>query len=90
MKIEYDPAKRNTTLETRGLDMAQAGEVWNGPHLSFEDNRQDYGEPRFITFGLLSDRLVFVAWTQRGNTCRVISMRKANEREKKRYGPLLR
>lgn len=88
MKIEYDPAKRTKTLETRGLDMAQAGEIWNGPHLTFEDNRQDYGEPRFVTFGLLSDRLVFVAWTLRGDTHRVISMRKANEREQKRYGPL--
>ena len=89
MKIEYDPAKRNTTLETRGLDMAQASEIWDGPHLTFEDNRQDYGEPRFVTFGLLSDRLVFVAWTLRGDTLRVFSMRKANEREQKRYGPLL-
>lgn len=69
--------------------MAQAGEVWNGPHLTFEDDRQDYGEPRLVTFGLLRDRLVFVAWTRRGDTHRVISMRKANEREQKRYGPLL-
>ncbi len=41
MEIDYDPAKRATTLDERGLDMAHAGEVFDGPHLTFEDDRQD-------------------------------------------------
>lgn len=89
MKIEYDPAKRQTTLETRGLDMAQAGEVFEGVHISVEDDRRDYGETRYITIGFLDGRMVVVAWTPRGSASRVISMRKANEREQKAYGPVL-
>ena len=89
MDVDYDPAKRALTLEMRGLDMARAGEVFFGPHLTFEDDRRDYGEPRCITLGYLDGRLVFMAWTPRGEVCRVISMRKTNERERKRYEPLL-
>jgi len=89
MEIECDPVKRATTLDARGLDMAQAGEVFDGPHLTFEDDRQDYGEPRYVTLGHLGGRMVFIAWTTRGNARRIISMRKANERERKSYGPRL-
>ena len=89
MKVTFDPAKRAATLETRKLDMARAGEVFEGPHLTFEDTRRDYGETRLVTFGRLAGRIVFVAWTQRGAVRRIISMRKANDREAKRYGPRL-
>ncbi len=89
MKITFDPAKRDATLRLRGLDMVLAGEVFEGLHVTYEDNRRDYGEPRLVTFGRIGDRLVFVAWTHRGDALRIISMRKANEREQKRYGDLL-
>ena len=90
MQISYDPAKRDETLAHRGLDMADAGTVLYGPTLTVEDDRFDYGEPRFITIGLLNARMVVVAWTPRGETHRIISMRKANDREITRYGPALR
>ncbi|MBF9052434.1 BrnT family toxin [Roseobacter sp. HKCCD9010] len=89
MKIEYDPAKRQTTLEARGLDMAQAGEVFEDARITVEDDRRDYGETRNITIGFLGGRMVVVAWTPRGTSHRVISMRKANDREQKTYGPVL-
>jgi uncharacterized DUF497 family protein len=89
MKIEYDPAKRDTTLEVRGLDMADAMAVFDGPHLTVEDDRRDYGETRNLTIGFLAGRLVVMAWTPRQGAIRVISMRKANEREKRAYGPRL-
>ena len=85
MDIEYDPAKRDVTLEKRGLDMARAGEVLAGSHLTFPDIRFDYGEERFVTVGLLDERMVVLAWTPRGAASRIISMRKANDREEKRY-----
>jgi uncharacterized DUF497 family protein len=50
-----------------------------------EDDRADYGETRFITAGLLDGRMVVMVWTLRGEVRRVISMRKANEREQARY-----
>ncbi len=85
MEIEYDPAKRQRTLKNRRLDFAQCLEVFSGPVLEMEDTRFDYGETRFITFGLLGIRMVVVVWTFRGNKRRIISMRKANEREKQRF-----
>jgi uncharacterized protein len=81
MKIEFDAAKRLETLATRKLDMADAVLVFACPHKTVEDDRRDYGEVRFVTVGYLSGRMVYVAWTPRGDTRRIISMRKANDRE---------
>ncbi|WP_225029426.1 BrnT family toxin [Xinfangfangia pollutisoli] len=89
MKCTSDPAKRAKTLAERGLDMDHAGEVFAGPTVTFEDDRFDYGETRFITVGFMVERMVLIAWTPRGPTRRIISMRKANDREQRTYGPLL-
>ena len=85
MEISYDSEKRDLTLARRGLDFADAAQVFAGTALTIEDDRRDYGEARYQTLGLLNGRLVMVVWTPRGETRHVFSMRKANEREKKRY-----
>lgn len=85
MKITFDPAKREAALTNRGLDFAQADEVFAGLHATLPDDRQDYGEPRFISAGMLADRLVVVVWTPRGDARRIISMRHAHEREVQRW-----
>ncbi|AOV98544.1 Protein of uncharacterised function (DUF497) [Edwardsiella tarda] len=85
MKIEYDQNKREKTLLERGIDFARAGEIFAGMHFTAEDCRQDYGEIRKITVGKLDARIVVMVWTPRGNVRRIISMRKANEREIKRF-----
>ena len=85
MKVEFDAAKRAGTLEQRGLDMARAGEVLEGATLTIEDDRMDYGETRYITIGFLDERMVVLVWTPRGDVHRIISMRKANDREKAIY-----
>lgn len=87
MRIECDPDKREATLAERGLDMLRAGEIFAGPTLSVEDDRQNYGERRYISIGFLDGRMVVLVWTDRAQTRRIISMRKANEREQKIYGP---
>jgi len=66
--------------------MARAAEVFEGPTLTVEDDRRDYGEERYITIGFLDQRMVVVVWTARNATRRIISMRKANEREQAHYG----
>ena len=88
MSIEFDEEKRAATLKARGLDMARAGEVYEGAHLTFEDKRRDYGEERIITIGFLDERMVVLVWTPRKGAHRIISMRKANEREKTLYTPI--
>jgi uncharacterized protein len=89
MKITFDPEKRDSTLEHRGLDMAQADQVFAGPTITVEDDRKDYGEKRLITIGYLLKRMVVLVWTQRGTTRRIISLRKANDREQASYGKKL-
>ena len=81
MLIEFDTDKRNKTLAERRLDFSCADEVFAGPVLSWADERLEYGETRWITFGLLDTRFVVLVWTPRGEARRIISMRYANERE---------
>ena len=87
MRIEFDEAKRAATLKARGLDMARAPLVFAGATLTVEDDRHDYGEVRYITIGFLDDTMVVIVWTRRNDTHRIISLRRANERERRLYGP---
>lgn len=86
MDIEFDPDKRGLTLQERGLDFADAGELFQGPNATRQDTRNDYGETRFQTMGLLYGRAVMVVWTPRGEARRIISMRYAHEQEAKAFG----
>ncbi|MGE0151163.1 MAG: BrnT family toxin [Reyranellaceae bacterium] len=81
MRISFDPNKRRKTLHERGLDFADAARIFAGPHFENLDDRFDYGEDRYITVGLLDGIVVVIVWTQRGQTRRIISMRKANAKE---------
>ena len=85
MKITFDPVKRAMALADRGLDFEDAAELFRGDTLDFPDDRRDYGELRMLTVGHLHGRMVIVILTPRGNARRVISMRKANAREKARF-----
>ena len=85
MDISFDPAKRARTLAERGLDFADAGRVFAGLTMTRPDDRFDYPEPRFQTFGLLDDRLVMVVWADVEGRRRIVSMRKCNDEERERY-----
>lgn len=83
MAIVFDPTKRRSTLEARGLDLARADEVFAGKTATVEDDRENYGETRYITAGFLDDRLVVMVWTPRGDNKRIISMRHCHDKEEK-------
>ena len=85
MELEWDEVKRLANYAKHGLDFRDAEKVFQGITLTAEDNRQDYGEKRFISLGLLEDMVVVVVHTARSEKTRIISMRKANQREKKTY-----
>lgn len=89
MKIAFDSAKQAKTLAERGLDFRRCNEVFAANHMTLPDDRRDYGEPRFMTVGTLDSRMVVVVWTPRNGNCRIISMRRANDREQKIHGPRL-
>jgi uncharacterized DUF497 family protein len=82
VRIVFDPAKRALTLEKRGLDFALAGLLFGERHMTRAGDRRDYGEPRFIPIGSIDRDVVVLGWTPRGEARRIISMRKANAREK--------
>jgi uncharacterized protein len=89
MRIEYTEAKRQWTLSERGLDFANAGRVFDGAVFTQQDDRFEYPEPRFQTYGFLDERLIMFAWTPIPNGIHVISMRKCNDREKRRFASKL-
>ena len=85
VEIEFDANKRDKTLTKRGLDFARAADVFAGRHFTVEDTREDYGELRYVTVGQCDGRLIIMVWTPRGEVRRIVSMRKANDREQTRY-----
>ena len=87
--IRFDPSKRLRTLEQRGLDFLDARTVLSGPTIQFPDRRRDYGELRNVCFGWLRGRVVVVVYTELSGIRHIISMRKANEREQRRFLPHL-
>ncbi len=89
MKITFDEVKRAWTLRERGLDFAGAGAIFDGPEFTQLDDRYDYPEPRYQTYGLLGERLVMIAWTPTHNGIHVISMRKCNDREQRKFASKL-
>jgi len=86
MKFEWDKRKNSANAEKHGLDFADAYKVFESPMLVKLDDREDYGEERWIGIGLMDMRVVVMVFTeQKENTIRVISFRKATSDETKRY-----
>ena len=85
MELEWDEAKRQWTLRNRNMDFADVVDFEMSTAEHQHDLRQDYGERRYVSTGYLRGRLCVVCWTLRQGRLRVISLRKANDREKKAY-----
>ncbi len=86
MDFEFDPWKDEANRAKHGVSLALAEVLFGSPHLTVEDDRFDYGEVRRIAFGHIRERLFVCVFVDRGSTRRIISLRKANSREVKRYG----
>ena len=89
MEITFDPAKREKTFRERDLDFADTPAVFGGRTFTIRDDRRDYSEARWITVGLLRGRMMVIVWTPRIGARHIISFRKANDREEKKYKDLL-
>ena len=81
MRFTWHEPKRQATLQKRGLDFAQAKQLFAGPTFTFEDDRQDYGEQRWVTLGLLREKVVIIVHTESEAEIRIISMREAEKDE---------
>ena len=85
MKIAFDPAKDAVNRAKHGVSLGEAGGLDWDRVLAIPDARADYGELREIGYGPIGRRLYCVVFVDRGDTRRIISLRKANRREIDRY-----
>ncbi|MEO8859191.1 MAG: BrnT family toxin [Burkholderiaceae bacterium] len=85
MRFTYDSVKSERNVAERGIafDLAESFD-WSAA-LIVEDTRNDYPEPRYQALGLLDERLHMLVFTPRDGALHVISLRRANQRERKRY-----
>ncbi|MBV9906737.1 MAG: BrnT family toxin [Hyphomicrobiales bacterium] len=86
MQWTFDPAKDALNQEKHGVSLALAEVLFGGPHISVSDRRFDYGETRQVAVGFINGRLFVCVYTDREDERRIISLRKANSREVRRYG----
>lgn len=85
MELEWDEEKRQRTLAERGLDFADVVRFELREAVTRPDLRKDYGEVRFNSHGYLDGVLWNLCWTIRKGNFRIISLRKCNERERKKH-----
>ena len=85
MRLTYDPKKNLENTRERGLSFERAAEFDFVTAHTDIDRRRDYGETRFTSTGYLGERLHVICFTETDDGIRVISFRKANDREKKKY-----
>ena len=85
MKLGWDEKKSRQNAKKHGIPFDIAPEMFNGAVYEAEDDREDYGETRTMAIGMIQGRFFVCVDTMRGDERRVISLRKANGREQKRY-----
>ncbi len=85
MEFEWDEAKRFANLRKHGVDFARVVAFEWQTSTAYLDRRRHYGELRLIASGFISHRLHILVFTYRGSRIRVISLRKANDKEIAEY-----
>lgn len=85
MDFEWDSAKEQANRKKHGVDFSTAAKVFLDPYVIEFDDLDASGELRFNAIGLVEDRMLFVAYTMRGDKVRVISARGAEPHEKRKY-----
>ncbi|MDE0434405.1 MAG: BrnT family toxin [Bryobacterales bacterium] len=91
MKFEWDETKNQANIRKHGVSFEIAKRIFEGPVLTWLDNRMDYGEDRYISVGLVErTALIVVAHTDRESRTRLISARPASRRERQAYHERIR
>ena len=85
MEFEWDESKRISNLSKHGIDFSAVPTVFGGMIVTIEDDRLDYGEDRFVTFGLLQGYVIAVVHTESQDYIRIISARMASKYEQQTY-----
>lgn len=83
--VTYDETKRLTNLADHGMDFVGCEAVFDGPVVSWDDDREAYRELRINALGFLNGIVVHMTYTERGDDLHVISLRKAEKHEIRRF-----
>ena len=81
MRFTWSEAKRKSNLKNHGLDFRDAPRVFESVTFTFEDDRFDYSEQRFVTLGLLNGTPVSIVHTETADHIHIISFRRATKNE---------
>jgi uncharacterized DUF497 family protein len=85
MDFEWDSAKEQANRKKHGVGFRTAAKVFLDPYVIEFDDNSAAGELRFNAIGLVEGRMLFVAYTMRGDVVRIISARGAEPHEKRKY-----
>jgi len=87
--ITWDETKRQLNIRVHGLDFVGCEAVFDGPMVAWDDDREAYGELRINLLGFLNGIVVQLTYTERGDDLHVISLRKAEKHEIRRFAQWL-
>ena len=85
MRYEWDEQKREANYEKHDVDFNEVVNFEWDLAIETQDNRRDYGEERWVAVGRILSHIYVLIYTIRNKNIRVISLRKANSRERKYY-----
>jgi len=83
--LVWDEAKRHANIVNHGYDFVGVDAIWDHPVVSWDDERENYGEQRINLLGWLHSQVMFLTYTDDGEYFRVISLRRAEKHEVERY-----
>ncbi|GAB6141901.1 BrnT family toxin [Methylosoma difficile] len=83
--VSYDDNKRQINLKKHGIDLAECVSIFDHPMITKEDARENYGEQRLLSLGLLNSVVVFMVWVDKVEHPHLISVREATKHEQKYY-----
>lgn len=85
MDFEWDEEKRRANFAKHGIDLLDAAFLFEGEVLRQRDDRQDYGEERYIAIGMVGEECLVAVYTVRESRIRLISVRRGGRRDRKKY-----
>ncbi len=85
MQFEYDPDKSKDNKNKHGVDFEEAKHLWDGPVVTVP-SPGDYGEDRYVVFGMIRNKHWTAVITNRNGSTRIISVRRSRKKEVRYYG----
>jgi len=85
MEFEWDPAKHEKNLRTRGIGFDEAALIFEGEVIMWPDTRADYGEVRINAIGEANGKILRATYTMRGEVMRIITAWRANRKDRRKW-----